>query len=180
MQVIAISGKAFHGKSTVAEMGAKFLRDNGKSALVVNYGDLVKFFATKYFGWDGSKDESGRRLLQTIGTEIFRKEKPNYWVEFVAEALSIFDAHGDSWDYVLVGDVRFPNEIEVLRDYGLNVIHLRIERPGHTGNMTEAQLHHISETALDEYAADYRICNDAGLDELNGKVNLFFNSLIGE
>lgn len=41
--------------------------------LVTHFGDLVKYVCEKFFDWDGVKDESGRSLLQYVGTNKVRK-----------------------------------------------------------------------------------------------------------
>ena len=80
--VICISGKAGAGKDTVATMAKDMLVDRGERTLVVHYADLLKFICRTFFGWNGAKDAEGRTLLQTVGTDIIRFQKPDYWVDF--------------------------------------------------------------------------------------------------
>ena len=166
MKVILISGKAGHGKDTLAGYMKDILEMQGKKVLIVHYGDLLKYICRQYFDWDGKKDENGRTLLQYVGTDGIRKRKPNYWVNFVSEMLSFFY---DKWDYVLIPDVRFPNEIAGMASF--NPIHLRIVRPGFN-MLTEEQQKHPSETALDDYPEQpwRTVKNDAGLQELTDKA----------
>ena len=70
MRIIAISGHAQNGKDTTANIIKKHLEERGDKVLIVHYADLLKFICTKYFDWDGQKDEKGRHLLQYIGTDI--------------------------------------------------------------------------------------------------------------
>ena len=58
MKVILISGKAQHGKDTVANMICRRLREDSHKVLVTHYADLLKFICTYYFGWDGIKNEA--------------------------------------------------------------------------------------------------------------------------
>ena len=60
----------------------------------------------------------------------------------------------DEWDYVLIPDTRFPNEIEGMADF--NPKHIRIVRPGFN-MLTEEQQKHPSETALDNYSNIWKI-----------------------
>jgi hypothetical protein len=145
MKLILISGKAGHGKDTLARYMKEILVSKNKNVLVTHYGDLLKYICKQLFGWDGNKDEKGRTLLQYVGTDVIRKQKPDYWVQFVADMLAFFP---NEWDYVIIPDVRFPNEIEGLA--GFNPYHIRIVRPGFN-MLTEEQQKHPSETALDDY-----------------------------
>ena len=108
MKVILISGKAQHGKDTSAIFMKEALELEGRRVLIAHYGDLVKFICEKYFGWDGKKDEKGRSLLQYVGTDVVRKQKPDFWVNFVCEVLEMFS---DQWDRVIIPDCRFPNTV---------------------------------------------------------------------
>lgn len=166
MKIICISGKAGHGKDTFAGFLKTRLVTRGKRVLIAHYGDLIKYVCSKFFGWDGKKDEKGRTLLQQIGTEGIRSKKPDYWVSFIADILEMFP---DEWDYVLIPDARFPNEVNYLKDKGLDVLHIRVERPGFN-MLTDEQQKHKSETALDNFPADLHVDNDGSLCALQSKA----------
>lgn len=160
MKVICISGKAGHGKDTAA----RFLKENlelcENSVLITHFGDLVKYVCKAFFDWDGKKNEAGRELLQTVGTDIVRDEDPDYWVRFIANMLGFFE---HAWDYVLIPDCRFQNEIEYLVASGFDVKHIRVVRDNYVSTMPEEQQNHISETALDDYPADIYVHNSGYL-----------------
>lgn len=167
MKVICISGHARHGKDTVA----RFMRDallGECKVLVVHYADLLKYICTQFFGWDGVKDDAGRTLLQYVGTDIIRKKQPNFWVDFVTSILTLFN---NNWNYVLIPDCRFPNEIDCMRERGFDVTHVRIVRDGFKSPLSKEQQEHPSETALDNYPIDYLIHNDGALSDLREKVS---------
>ena len=174
MKVILISGKAQHGKDTVAEMMRQKLVSRGKRALVTHYADLLKYICKSYFGWDGCKDEKGRQLLQYVGTDVVRKQNPTLWVDFVAMILSYF---GENWDYVIIPDCRFPNEVDQIRET-FDTVYIRVERPNFVSSLTPEQLSHPSETALDDYKPDYHIVNDSSKSELLAKVSLWVNECL--
>ena len=90
MKVVCISGKAQHGKDTTAGMMKTALESMGHTVLIAHYGDLVKYVCRTFFGWNGEKDAYGRSLLQKVGTDIVREQRPNYWVDFVKDMLSMF------------------------------------------------------------------------------------------
>ena len=174
MLVIPISGKAGHGKDTVAELIRLRLESDGKSVLVTHYADLLKYICRTFFGWNGEKDEAGRRLLQVVGTDIIRKEEPDFWVAFVIKILTMFRGY---WDYVLIPDCRFPNEITYLREAGLQTLHVSVFRPNYEGNLTEEQKQHPSETALDDTEPDVLIINDGTIEQLSEDVVKFVKDL---
>lgn len=175
MRVIAISGHAQNGKDTTAAIMSKKLEDHGDKVLIAHYADLLKFICRTYFGWNGEKDEQGRQLLQYVGTDVIRKQMPDYWVDFIISVLKLFDGE---WDYVLIPDSRFPNEIEKLRDSGFDVQHVRVVRYGFISPLTAEQQKHPSETALDNTVPDSYIINDGTLDDLDAAINTYMKENI--
>ena len=174
-KIILISGKAQHGKSTSANMIKAYLDEKtAKKSVIFNYADLLKFYCTQYFGWNGNKDDDGRSLLQRVGTDLVRSIDNNYWVNALKSFIKLF---GSEFDTIIVGDCRFKNEI--LSDYssiaflnalGYDAIHVRISRPGFNNGLTQAQKQHVSETDLDEVKPDYLIVNNGGLRDLYDEV----------
>ena len=174
MKVICISGKARHGKDTLAnylEDGMQFWH---KRVLIAHYADLVKYVCKTFFGWDGVKDERGRTLLQYVGTDRVRAVSPDYWADFVVNILSMFK---DEWDYVIIPDTRFPNEVELLKHYGFDVSLVRVVRPDFDSGLTEEQKQHPSETALDDYVYDY-IVENTSLGDLFHSSQLLLEELM--
>lgn len=164
MKVITISGHAQHGKDTAARMiEEELVTVHNKKVLIAHYADLLKYICKTFFGWDGRKDDNGREILQYVGTDVIRNKSPDFWVNFIIEMLSLF---GDEWDYVLIPDTRFPNEISRLKESGYDVVHIRIVRPDYDNGLTEEQQRHPSETALDGTKPDVLVVNDGTLDDL--------------
>lgn len=176
MKVIAISGKAQHGKDTTAGIMKMQLESDGYRVLLVHYADLLKHICRSFFGWDGMKDDSGRRLLQHTGTDVIRKKKPDFWVDFIIEILRLFP---EQWDYVLIPDCRFPNELNRLREEGFALLHIRVVRPGFQSPLTKAQQEHESETAMDNVQADYYITNSGALDSICAEVSKVLTDMNG-
>lgn len=167
MKVILISGKAQHGKDTLAGYLLELLRASGYRAQIVHYGDRVKDVCRTFFGWDGKKDTAGRGMLQRVGTDVIRKQEPNFWVDSVVEILKFFE---DEWDYVLIPDCRFPNEIQGIYKAGFPMTHIRIVRPDFNNGLTDAQKAHPSETSLDSSFPDICVTNEGNLADMSGKA----------
>lgn len=171
MKVVCISGKARHGKDTAAEYLKKKLELSNHKVLIAHYGDLVKYICKTFFNWNGVKDEKGRELLQYVGTDVVRECNQEYWVDFI---LGVLDMFYENWDYVLIPDCRFPNEVYRLKEACFDVTTLRVVRDGFVSQLTEEQLLHPSETAMDDFEFDYIIHNKQMADfykELNNFLN---------
>lgn len=163
MKVILVSGKAQNGKDTTANIMQKQLKADGHKVLITHYADLLKYICKNYFGWDGNKDESGRRMLQYVGTDVIRKQNPTLWVDFVAMILKYFH---ENWDYVIIPDCRFPNEVTTMIESGFDTVHIRVVRDGFKSSLTPEQQQHPSETALDDVEPDVYIHNGGTMADL--------------
>lgn len=173
MKIITISAKAEGGKDTAALLIKQQLEDMGYSVLISHYADLLKYICKQFFEWDGKKDEEGRTLLQRVGTETIREQEPDYWVNFLK---GIFQLFPDEWDYVLIPDCRFPNEIAMMKSE-FDTTSLHITRPGYENHLTPEQRQHPSETALDGYTFDYELINPGTIEGLAVETQDFINSL---
>lgn len=168
MNVLLISGKAGHGKDTVANFIKEKLEREKQKVLVIKFGDAVKWLAAKYFDFDGKKDTLGRNTLQWLGTEMLRTKYPTYWADIVAKFISACNC----WDWVLIPDLRFYNELATVKSFNENVYTIRVERYDSYGQpyintkMELEQREHISETELDKANFDYWIKNDGHLSDL--------------
>lgn len=167
-KIICISGKARHGKDTAAEIFQKELTKRDKSAIVVHYADLLKFICRTYFNWDGNKDESGRTLLQRVGTEVVREQVPDYWVDFVIGLVKLFP---NEWDYIIIPDTRFPNELYKWKEEGYDSIHVRVQRNNFVSPLTEEQQNHRSEIALDNEPYNILLVNDGTIKDFSEKIS---------
>lgn len=100
---------------------------------------------------------SPRQILQWWGTEYRRAQCPTYWTDVVQLAM-----RGLSYNGVhrfVITDVRFPNEVAMLRLIDGQIWQLR--RPG-----TRTLSNHASETTGDQFAPDVVLDNDRDLAHL--------------
>jgi len=68
--------------------------------------------------WEG-KSMSARDIMQFIGTDIFRKLKPNVWVDSTLKKIA-----KEQPELAIITDCRFPNEVEAIKLAGGKVIRL--------------------------------------------------------
>jgi hypothetical protein len=117
----------------------------------------------------GPRDRLYRKAAQFIGTEVFRNPDflpgitgPNYWCDLMSERLQTLAAGEDARlsiqnsgplfreTLVLVDDVRFMNEVEVLRRWGAKLIFIdgyRRLMP----TINEPWRNHVSEALATDY-----------------------------
>lgn len=176
MKVLCISAKARHGKDTAAEIIKGYLEAKGSKILITHYADLVKFICTNFFNWDGKKNESGRTLLQYVGTDVISSQQPTYWADFIVSILKFFESE---WDYVLIPDCRYPIEFTTVAD-NFPTLLLRVERPNFDSGLTEKQKQHSSEVSMDNYLFDAIIYNDSTLDSFRDKLIWFTDNFLAE
>jgi hypothetical protein len=88
-------------------------------------------------------------------------------VEYIANVLKMFD---NEWEYVIIPDCRFPNELYMLREWGFDVVHVKIDRGDFDNGLTDEQKAHPSETALDSTVPDVTVHNDGTLIDLYQKM----------
>ena len=188
--IIGIAGKAQAGKDTTARM-INFLRYYPNATWysywdsdlplefeddIVHFADLLKYaaehmlsvpvytmqsMAGKSMTFDWLDGMTGREFLQKLGTAVRNEVHPEFWTR----ALFIKEKNNQN---LIIPDVRFPNEAQIVKDHG--GILIRIERPSAgAGN-------HISETALDDYKGwDIVIDNVGTLEDLYKQVKFLMN-----
>lgn len=177
LDVFLVAGKARAGKDTFAKVLKNMLENRGKRVLITHYADLVKWYCKQYFDWNGEKDVNGRTLLQLVGTEIFRRDNPDYWVNHVIQGVFYSQSN---WDAVVIPDCRYLNEIDKSKwqkviDY-CQVHTIKITRPTNKDGLTVAQRNHSSETELDNFNSfDYIVPNIGTINDLNGSAEAILN-----
>lgn len=172
-KIINIAGQAQHGKTSVANILKEILEKRGKRVLIINYADYLKFICKEYFGWDGTKSEAGRGILQKIGTDIVRQRDPGFWVLALGDFVDVF---GRDFDFILTSDCRFKNEAEYFKSE-YKTFNVKVSRNNFDNGLTEEQKNHPSERDLDDYNFDYEIISDSGLDNLKQSVIWFVDVL---
>lgn len=104
---------------------------------------------------------SARHMMQTLGTEWGRAcIHPDFWVMIARAKTQRIMNDGGS---VVVDDMRFPNEVAMIRDLGGEL--WRIDRPGVTYDGS-----HESEGRLEDITPDRVIVNDGTIAQLKEKI----------
>ena len=199
--IIGVSGLAGSGKDAVAEILCRnfpvcriALADEIKRII----GRLYGFSVESRWGPSHLRQEESpwfkgltcRRAAQVIGTETARHAHPDTWGRFcLRDVWDILQGSGydpavgliGTGDYqaVVIPDVRFLNEVEVLRKAGAHL--WKVVRPGAglTGEAGEHSSEHMSRTTPDSFF-DRVIENDSTLEALETKVIRAYLDVKGE
>ena len=174
-KIICICGKAQNGKDTTANLIKEIAESRGNRVLIIHFADMLKFICKSYVGWDGNKDENGRKLLQEFGSKLRKSvgdsfdnyNNERYFVDIVS---GIIRCVRDRYDYILIPDTRYINEYETLKSRYNGVSIIRVSRPGFDNGLSDEQKKHPSETELDGYRYNWVIDNSGTVDDLKRSV----------
>lgn len=168
-KIYLLSGKARHGKDTTAAYLKKYYEEDGKKVIYSRSGKYIKFYAMEMTGWDGSEEDKPRKLLQELGTDIIRN-KLNKADMLIQRQLEDIEIYSYFYDAIIVPDIRFPKEIDSVKERFPNAVALHINRVNFESSLTTTERAHISETAMDNYQNfDYEVTNDT-LEQLEKDI----------
>lgn len=180
-KIILISGKAGHGKDATAQIIKELLEENGKKVAITHYAKHMKDMLREFYNWNGIKDKWARDKLQWMGTEKIRQgmNMPEFHVNRTCENIDIVQ---EDFDYFLIADCRFPNEISYVDDYfgRENVYAIRVQRLNYQSKLTDEEQKHLSETALDGFNEwDYKIVTSYdSLDYLKNQCKVVVDKIL--
>jgi hypothetical protein len=189
-RVIGIPGRKYNGKDTIAN----YLRDKYGYKQIAFAGPL-KEICGKLFGFTneqlhGSLKETPdnnwfgltpRQVLQFVGTNMFRDHmselnenfKNDFWLLCAKNTMEQVFKEDPTAKFV-ISDVRFPNEVDMIKQMGGVV--LRVSRPSLNNNKNDDV--HISELLIDELDVDYDIVNDGTKEQLYSKIDEMYNKCL--
>lgn len=175
-RLVLISGRIDSGKTFLANRMKEVLLEKENCAVLrYGYGIGVKEVARSCFGWDGKKDERGRKLLQRVGTEVGRAYDPDIWVEKAYERIMelIFYMYSKEDLWVIIDDWRFENEYTYFEEAGDfdEIIKVRVTRP------EEKISDHISECSLptEDSFYDFRVLMGGTKDKVRQVAGKLIN-----
>lgn len=192
--IIGLCGLIGSGKGTAAEHLMK-----QHDYVGVSFAETLKDAAACIFGWDRdmlegdtkqSRDEreikdewwskrlgfdvSPRYMLQFMGTEVMRNHLHNeIWA--LATEKRILDHLSLGISDFVISDVRFPNEIEMIRRLGGKIWHVqRGPLPDWFGKNPEHI--HTSETAWNREPVDAIVYNNGTIEQMFGTIDVILDS----
>lgn len=167
MKVIILSGKARSGKNEAASI----IKNKLNKSVIISYASYLKEYSKNILNWDGSEDAKPRSFLQEIG-DIVKKIDPKFLVNRILEDIEVYSNY---FDYVIISDARFKNEIEEIKNKYDSIV-IRINRDGN--DLTQEEQNHNTETSLDDYNDyDYIIDNNGSKEEYKNKIEKVLEEL---
>lgn len=159
-RIIALSGKQFSGKDTVA----KILLEKLTSFSRVGIGDAIKIEYGKQKGLTFEQIEENKAQYRADLIELGNKGRaisPLYWLEKII-----------ALDYdVMVPDLRVPDELQILKEAGAITIRVEASKEARALRGTLVKEDDPTETSLDGRTDwDFVINNDSTYDELKIKA----------
>lgn len=209
-KLIGLMGLKGSGKDTVAK---KLIYIDGGAWKKLAFADALKDAVSDLFGWDrtliegdndtsrewretvdaywerelGIKGFTPRMALQMIGTDVMRNHfNEAFWIKALKRKIL------NTTNHIVVTDVRFPNEAEMIKSMGGNIVQvIRGELPewwddascfnkgvGELEDYESLKDVHPSEYSLaGVIEPDYIIHNNTTISDLNKEVMVMLNKL---
>ena len=167
MKIYLIGGKARSGKDTISDFIEEELKSKNKKVCRLQVSSYIKYYAKTYFGWDGSEETKPRELLIKLGTDIIRnKIDENFHINRLLQDIEVLSYF---YDYFIISDIRFPVEIEKIKEKYSDVVTIKMIRE--SDELTSDQKKNRTETSLDDYDKfDYIIENNKSLEDLKERA----------
>ena len=179
-KIIGVTGLKFNGKDTIANY---FCNKYGFTR--VAFADPLKTICGTLFGFNyeqlhGSLKETPdtewfnltpRKVLQYVGTDLFRTHMvnlhadfgDNFWLLCAEKIISDIKKKYPN-ACIVISDVRFPNECEMIKRLGGVVI--RVNRP----NINKTTDLHESEQAISKLRVDFEVINGGTVSDLHAGI----------
>lgn len=162
MDIIGITGYSGSGKTTVARFIQAIAAEEDWEVLA--FADPLKIEAKNQYGWDGKKDEKGRKLLLSIG-KTHREQDKLYLIKLMTTLITYCVTVGR--EKFIIHDVRFKEEADFIK--GIGGVLVKIYRDSIN------KINDESETQLNDYKFDYIIHNKGTLCHLLQKTKKFYD-----
>ena len=174
---VAFAHRRRVGKDTASNFLLTHLRLNGhRKAYRVSFAQKMKQYCYELYGWSGLQqpefyEREENAILREIALQPIGKSPREIWIEFGMAGRAIYE---NTWidllftsqknaDVLIIGDCRFLNEVNRIKEYGGAVI--KIDRPG-----IEVS-NDVADSALADYTDwDAVITNDGDLKNLHKQV----------
>ena len=176
-------GKDSFGRIAVNEYG--FAR--------LAFADNVKKLAKKVFPDEFKTTDKPVELLQWFGNTM-RQRDPDVWINLLDKDIKVMEAYDNEYcttTDIVITDVRYPNEVEFLRNRGFKIVFVYSPLEDIIARCTATEsdfkpelLQHESERMAYEATvkgraewADLTVCNTAGIEEYEELVHCIIQDI---
>jgi hypothetical protein len=188
MKILAFGHQKRVGKDTAAGFAMTYIRSNNKvrNARKAGFADQLKKVCHDIYGWAGLQsgpyyEEPGNGYLKEVILPRLGKTPRQIWISFGNEVKNA--AHPDTWldfllenvrcDFLVITDMRFPNEADRIKSLGGRVVKLVRPTVQHTSDAADDPL-------LDYTRWDDIVVNDTDLGGLYKKVTTLVEGILCE
>lgn len=165
--IIAISGKQFSGKDTLAKILLNELKDYKRIGL----GDAIKIEYGNQNNLTFEEIEKNKHLYRDDLIKLGNKGRaisPDYWLENVI-----------GFDKIIIPDIRMPHEANFLKNQGAFLIRVESSYENRSKRGTIVNADDDTETLLDNYNGwDMIVENNSDYEELTKKANKVLNKYL--
>ena len=168
VKVIVINGAGTSGKDTFIDLFTEVCAEHGTHSVYrFSSVDKVKYFAT-CMGWDGVKDDKGRRFLSDIKDAMTRYNDAPF--EYMNSMVNELKSYGENC--FVFFHVREPEEIHKMVSR-LNASTLFIERP----SVKSDSFTNHADKNVENYHYQYHVMNDGTLLDLKDQAIYLYHLL---
>ena len=172
--VVVINGAGTSGKDTFIDKFSEVCYEAGREFLPYRFSsvDTIKTSA-KLIGWDGVKDDKGRRLLSDLKDAMTRyNDAPFKYMENKVHVYERLCKENNTHGFLFF-HIREPQEIQKMVEK-FNAVSLLVVRDSvFLDNFTN----HADKNVYD-YDYDYQVFNNGTLDDLKNSAREFFKYLL--
>ena len=138
----------------------------------INFKDPLLDLARE-IGWNGKKDEKGRKFLQLLGTDCVREcIDYDYWTKKWSKGVEDYSKIQEI-DLIIADDIRFENEARAIKEFDGLIVHLDTPSQNHGPDDT-----HQSEAGIDPKYFDKQYSLKFGLNYIQEAVDDFYWSFL--
>lgn len=168
MARVALVGNMRSGKNTFGDI---LVKEYGYTE--ISFADELKRICKELFPEQFKNGNKPREILQNVG-QCMRSIDYDVWVKALDRKIKHYDGKN-----LVITDVRYPNEVDYLRNNGFIIVQIIVYRSIIVGrckatdpNFNPAQLDHESESMASSYiVGDILVYNNNSLEEYLAKVH---------
>lgn len=166
MKIFLLAGKNESGKNEVAKLIKEHYVYNYKKSAITSFSKYIKNFVIELTEWDGNKLTANVSNIQDIGA-VIRSINEDFLVDNMIKDMSIYEKYVDN---VIIDDVKFPREIDKIRNDYDEVYVISVENQFKASEMSIDEQIDATELALESFTDfDYTIVNTT-LEQLREDV----------
>ena len=139
IHIIAISGRARSGKNALGESLQHKINRMGINCELFSFANPIKKMTQVLLNVKSERDLernkdlvvndiSIRKLFQFIGTQFRDEIDIDFWVKLCIRNIRLRHLHnGEGTFYAIITDLRFPNELKIIKQCNAEIIYLERE-----------------------------------------------------